>query len=272
MVAYSDQKLMAKKDEKKKTDWAKVRDVSLASTIPFVADPIVRKGLGRVALAPAHPSERAITSKLLEAAREKGIEFRRGKTPAAESYVFPKKVDRILERAAKNGIELSVFTPEGNIPLESVRGKKIVWLDKGVNTNPAIVAHELGHLPKKPRHPDWNHIKITIPKIVAPVAALAVASIGAAKAETPEGARKAGILGGLIGAIGSLPMLHEEARASFRGMKMMRESGATKRQAKILGAKRMLPAFGTYTMMAGAPALAAYLIGRAVAKHKKKKK
>lgn len=251
---------------------AKVKDLAIASGAPALgggAVNIVLRALGN--LSAKSSVDRGLNRSLRDYAERKGIEVRKGRESMAESYIYPMKVHRIIERAVQRKIPIHMDTPEGPIPIQNLLGKKVVWLQKGKDTNPAQFAHEIGHLPDKPRHPDWNHVTITIPKIVAPAAALGTAVIGGARAKTPEGAERAGQVGALVGLLGSLPMLLSEASASAKGLKLMRQRGAARGQITRLGLTRMAPHFGTYMTMAAVPALASVLIGKAIAKHKREK-
>jgi hypothetical protein len=260
------------KDDKKKIDTGKLKDLLIAGGAPGAAAWLGGKGLGHIATRPSRGSaDQQLNLKLLEHARDRNIIVRKGAENAAEAFIYPKNVNDAIRRAAKRGIRLNMDTPEGPVPLQALMGKQVVWLDRGLDTSPAVFAHEIGHLSSKPRHPDWNHVTFTIPNVIAPAAGIGTAALGSRLAKTPEGARMAGKAGALVSLIGSLPMLLSEGRASVRGIKALRQSGATRGQAARLGFSRLLPAFGTYTLMAGAPALTSYLIGRAVAKHKSKK-
>ena len=264
---------MAEKKEKKKEsklNLKKLRDMTLASTLPSAGSWLGIKGLSHLAARPAKSEvDRQLNIKLLEHAQDKNILVRKGSHSAAEAYIYPKKVNQAIERAARRGIKLTMDTPEGPIPLQALQGRKIVWLGDGLDTSPAVFAHEIGHLSDKPRHPDWNHVTFTIPNIAGP-AGIATAAIAGGRAKTPEGAVRAGKAGALVSLVGSLPMLLTEGSASVKGLRTLRRKGATRGQVARLGASRLLPAFGTYALMAGAPALTSYLIGKAIAKHKKK--
>ena len=211
-----------------------------------------------------------MNTKLLEHAREKNIIVRKGSESAASSFIYPKAVNKAIRSAVRRGIPIIMDTPEGPIPIQHVLGKKVVWLGKGLDTTPAQVAHEMGHISSKPRHPDWNWFDFTLPNVIAPAAGIGTAAIGSRMAKTPEGAVRAGKAGALISLVGSLPMLLSEGKASVKGLRIMRGRGASMGQTARLGATRLLPAFGTYALMAGAPALTSYLMGKIVAKHKTK--
>jgi len=260
-----------KKDEKqKKSGLRKFVEVSAAGSAPYAAGWPVSKLLKYVGNMPARANvDKELNLKLLEAANKRGIEVRKGLESQAESYIFPENVNEAIRKAKARGYRFDVDTPQGPTPIDSLLGKKIVWLEKGLDTNPGQFAHEIGHINDKPRHPDWNHLTITLPKMLAPAAALGTAAIGSARAKTPEGAERAGKAGAIVGLLGGLPMLLVEALASAKGLKIMREQGAGAGQLLRLGATRMLPHFGTYALMAGVPALAAYMIGKAVAHHKR---
>jgi hypothetical protein len=260
-----------KKDEKqKKSGLRKFVEVSAASSIPFAVGSPLSKILTHLGNMPARSDvDKAMNLRLLDVAKSRGIEVRRGAKSGSESYVYPEKVRKAILRAKEFGYPLTVRTPEGPRPLTGLLGRKIIWLEKDLNTNPAQFAHELGHVPAGVRHPNWKHLTITIPKVLTPAAALATAGIGAARAKTPEQAERAGKAGALVGLLGGLPSLVSEALASTKGLRLMHEQGATKGQLLRLGTTRMLPHFGTYALMAAAPALASYLIGKMVAKHKR---
>lgn len=260
---------MTKKKTKERNGAPTAKELLVASGLPVLGGGAASAALKALGNLPVNKVDRALNQQLLEYANKKGIQVRKGRESMGESYVFPKSERVKLERAVRKGVPIYLGTPEGPRHIKDLLGKKIVWLQKGLDTNPAQFAHEIGHIPEKPRHPRWNHATFTVPRL-SQVAAPVTAVIGGRAAKTPEGAERAGKAGALVSLIGSLPMLLSEASASAKGVKIMRERGATRGQALRLGMTRMVPHFGTYMAMAAIPALASVLIGKAYAKSKKK--
>lgn len=230
-----------------------------------------RLGLGALGNRPAKaPSDQELASRLSAAAKRNGIEIRKGKENLGQSFLFPDKDVKKIRDAASKGYKLPVQTPEGSKPLAELMGRKIVWLKGKPKEHVAQLAHEMGHIHHKPMTPNWKLLTYGLP-MMSQAAGPAYAFIGAKKAKDPEKARKAGRIGAMISLIGSVPLLAQEALPSIKGMKAMRQQGASRGQVARLGASRMLPMFGSYAMMAAAPALASVLMGRAIARHKSKK-
>jgi len=69
-----------------------------------------------------------------------------------------------------------------------------------------------------------------------------------------------------VGAAGSLPVLAEEGRATWRAMKALRRAGLS----RWTGVKQLAPAFGTYLLGAAVPAVGAELVRRVKLRHYKK--
>jgi len=241
-------------------------------TAAMTGGSVARKGLGRLADRPSgRASDKALAEKLLGVAERRGIEVRRGKRNFGDTFKYPKAEVEKIRNAALIGDKIPVMTPEGKRNLHELVDRKIVWMKGNPTESPAQLAHEIGHIPSGRKSVRWKYLTHNLPLASQAVGPL-YSMIASRKAKTPEKARRAGTIGALISLIGSAPMLAHEALPSIKGMRTMRQQGASRGQVARLGASRLLPSLGAYTMMAAAPALAAVLISRAVAKNKKKDK
>jgi len=258
--------------EKKKTKLKRLLEILGLSGAAMGGGYVSRQALGALGDRPAKaPSDQQLASKLRAAAERSGIEIRKGNENLGQSFLFPEKDVKKIRDAASKGHKLLTQTPEGRKPLAELTGRKIVWLKGNPKEHVAQLAHEMGHISHKPMTPNWKLLTYGVP-VMSQAAGPAYAYLGAKKAKDPEKARKAGRIGAMISLIGSAPLLAQEALPSIKGMRAMRQHGASRGQVARLGASRLLPALGSYTMMAAAPALASVLMSRAIARHKSKDK
>lgn len=148
-----------------------------------------------------------------------------------------------------------------DVPLGELVGKKIVWSAK----TPGVLAHELGHLEQKPRSL-LKHLLLQSGGLAGP----AVGLIGGAAAKTPEAAQQAGMIGAGLSALTSAPTLARELGASWRGVRKLREAGATRGQVLGAVAGQMAPAFMASALRHAMPALLAYYGAKLLGPRRKK--
>jgi hypothetical protein len=184
-------------------------------------------------------------------------------------------LERVVEMGRKMGLPVDDMEQWVHVPkwydLEKSWNPFYDPLDKVVNiptkTRDAVIAHELGHLKNDVQVASKWGAKVRIPYHIIDM----ISRIGSGVALGPtlyEAATQKGkdlsYKPGVIQAILSSPMLAEEAAASVRATAMlMKEHGALKGGAKALP---LLPAFGTYAMVAGSPLLVTYLRKKAIEK------
>lgn len=157
-------------------------------------------------------------------------------------------------QAAERGLKLNpeaVRTKAEEMAMSAMNGKGALVLPTGVG--PHIAAHEMGHSLFGASRLGKITKAMRIPGYLG-------AAAGTAMAATADPDSTTSKLSPLIAAAGIAPYLGEEAGASLRGLKIMKETGFSPAQLST-GRRQLGKAFGTYAAGIGLPIIAApYLI------------
>jgi len=186
-----------------------------------------------------------------------------------EAPMFLLGRDRTKAKQPKGTTKLITHhEPIPNYGVGLIGKKKVLVVPAQKKLSPYTLLHEAGHAKGRGIKELKRLEKLMLPARLAPFAVLGVLPF-----TESEKAEKAGYIAGGVGGLASLPMLGEEARASWRAIKWAPKMGLSKGKA----IKVLLPAFGTYlgsAALAVTPpiALGRYFAAKARAKKLKKKR
>lgn len=266
-------KVAKKKEKKKRRD--KQLEVDVLKAVLFSSLPLpAATAADAIAHRASSAKNKDLYRKVIAEAHRRGITIRKwpkksllrrmlpgGGGFAEGAQITTPKMDFTGQPGAKGVIRLT--DPE-ELTAGQMSGKKIMWPPSG--ESPGLTAHEMGHAEQRPQSGLTQNLLMGL----GGVGSLG-GILGAARAESPEAAQRAALIGAGISAIPGIASVGREAGAHVRGLRTLRGLGATRGQMLATGLTEMAPAFLSSAAKASILPLATYLTARAVAPRRKKK-
>lgn len=271
-------KVAKKKEKKKRRD--KQLEVDVLKAVLFSSLPLpAATAADAIAHRASTAKNKDLYRKVIDEARQRGISVRKWPKKSLLRRLLPggggftegaQITTPDMSRTFKPGDpkdpakNIRLFHPE-EMTAGQTSGKTIMWPPSG--ESPGLTAHELGHTEQRAPSGMIQNVLLGL----GGVGSLG-GILGAARAESPEAAQRAALIGTGIAAIPSIAGLGREAGAHIRGLRTLKRLGATRGQMLATGMTEMAPAFLSSAARASLLPLATYLTARAVAPRRKKKK